>query len=167
LWATIEGVALLYGFQLRPNFAGILSCENPAQFWRSWRATMTNWLIHYVYIPLGGNRRHQLRNIFAAFAVSVAWHWMGIPFFTLTPRLWDFVPIGVWGLLNAAAVAGYISFHKRGWRVLPAVAPHALRRGTKILLTACVASFTVTLLNFRPQTMDFFVSFMRRLLDIG
>jgi hypothetical protein len=167
LWATIEGVALLYGFQLRPNFAGILTCENPAQFWRSWRATMTNWLIHYVYIPLGGNRRYQVRNIFAAFLVSTAWHWMGMPFFTLTPHLWDFVPIGVWGLINATAVAGYISFHKRGWRVLPAVAPNALRRGTKILLTACVASFTVTLLDFRPQTMDFFASFMRRLLGIG
>ena len=52
LWSTIEGLALLYGIRLRPNFPAVLTCTNPAEFWRAWRATMTNWLIHYVYIPL-------------------------------------------------------------------------------------------------------------------
>ena len=58
---------------------------------------MTNWLIRYVYIPLGGNRRHQIANIFAAFFVSTVWHCLGVVF--LRPATWraDLVPIVTWG----------------------------------------------------------------------
>jgi D-alanyl-lipoteichoic acid acyltransferase DltB (MBOAT superfamily) len=166
LWATIEAAAMLYGFRLRPNFFGLLQCENPAQFWRSWRATMTNWLIQYIYIPLGGNRRWQTRNIFAAFAVSTAWHCMGMPFFAPKPQLWHLVPIVAWGALNAAAVAGYAWQRRLGVHILPAQTPNAVRRAAKILLTLCIATFTVTLLDFRPGTMDQFQGFVRRILGL-
>jgi D-alanyl-lipoteichoic acid acyltransferase DltB (MBOAT superfamily) len=164
LWSTIEGLALLYGIQLRRNFPGVLTCVNPAEFWRSWRATMTNWLIHYIYIPLGGNRRHQVRNIAAAFAVSVLWHWMGIPFHTLDVSAWHFAPIALWGAINAAGVAGYVRFRRRGRTILPAATPAPLRVGSKIALTWVFATFTVTLLTFTPQTMQYFVPFLRTLV---
>ena len=54
IWGTVEGAALFLGCELRPNFRYVLTATTPSQFWRAWRATMTNWLIHYVYIPLGG-----------------------------------------------------------------------------------------------------------------
>jgi D-alanyl-lipoteichoic acid acyltransferase DltB (MBOAT superfamily) len=166
LWSTIEGLALLYGIELRPNFAGVLTCLNPAQFWRSWRATMTNWLIHYVYIPLGGNRHHQLRNICAAFVVSTAWHWMGIPFFTVSPRWWDFAPITLWGIINAAGVTGYVAWRRLGATVLPAGTPQIVRSAAKGALTFCFATFTVTLLSFRPDNMQHFAPFLRTLLGL-
>lgn len=166
LWATIEGVALLYGFRLRPNFAGILSCENPAQFWHAWRATMTNWLIHYVYIPLGGNRQRQYRNIAAAFAVSTLWHCMGIPFFRETLNVRDFVPIGLWGALNALAVVAYVYFRRLPRPTLLAQMPPPIRQGGKIFLTACLGTFTVTLLSFKPDTLKLFPSFIRTLLGM-
>jgi D-alanyl-lipoteichoic acid acyltransferase DltB (MBOAT superfamily) len=162
LWSTIEGLAYLYGVQLRPNFPNVLTCTNPAQFWRSWRATMTNWLLHYVYIPLGGNRRHQVRNIAAAFAVSVAWHWMGVPFFTRDPAGHDFVPIALWGLINATGVAGYVLV--RRYPILPAAMPRPVRIACGIALTWVFATFTVTLLSFQPQHMPLFWPFLRTLL---
>jgi hypothetical protein len=167
LWAIIEGCALLYGVRLRPNFAGILGCENPSQFWRSWRGTMTNWLIHYVYIPLGGNRRAQGRNILAAFAVSTVWHWSGIPFLALQVGTRDFVPVALWGLLNALAVIGYVVVRRRGWQLLPDSTPPPIRRGVKLLLTMCLGTFTVTLLGFQPKHMDQFIPFVRALFGLG
>jgi D-alanyl-lipoteichoic acid acyltransferase DltB (MBOAT superfamily) len=167
LWAFIEGCALLYGVQLRPNFDRTLWCENPSQFWRSWRGTMTNWLIHYVYVPLGGNRRRQARNIGAAFVVSAMWHWMGIPFFAMDIRPIDFLPIALWGALNACGVIGYAFSRRRSWRVLPERTPNAVRRSTKILLTACLGSLTVMLLDFRPATRDQFPAFVRALVGLG
>ena len=125
---------------------------------------MTNWLLHYVYIPLGGNRRHQVRNIAAAFAVSVAWHWMGVPFFTRDPALRDFAPIALWGLINAAGVAGYVLVHRHQVTILPAATPGAVRIACGVALTWVFATFTVTLLSFRPEHMPLFWPFLRTLL---
>jgi hypothetical protein len=166
LWWTIHATAWLLGFETRPNFVNLFGCENPAQFWRSWRATMTNWLIRYVYIPLGGNRGHQVRNICAAFVVSTAWHAMGIPFLARAPRLEHLTPILLWGVLNAAGVAGYVAVRRRGWKIMPEETPSWLRRGTKLALTLIFATFTVTLLNFRPGNIEQFVPFLRALAGL-
>ena len=106
IWAIVEGGALFLGVQLRPNFRYVLTATTPSEFWRAWRATMTYWLIRYVYIPLGGNRRHQMANIFAVFVVSTAWHCVGVLF--LLPSTWtagELMAVGLWGGLNFAGVA--------------------------------------------------------------
>jgi hypothetical protein len=72
LWSTLQALALCWGMRIHPNFAGILAARSPSQFWYAWRGTMTRWLVEYVYIPLGGNRSHRTRNVFAVFAVSAA-----------------------------------------------------------------------------------------------
>ena len=164
LWATIEGVALLYGVTLRPNFPNVIACLNPAQFWRSWRATMTNWLIHYIYIPLGGNRHDQVRNIAAAFLISVLWHWMGVPFYSAQLHAYDFLPRTVWGAINAAGVIGYVLARRRQLTLLPTSFPAPLRIAGKLLLMWVFGSLTVPLLTFTPDTMQYFAPFARRLL---
>jgi D-alanyl-lipoteichoic acid acyltransferase DltB (MBOAT superfamily) len=166
LWFSIEGAALFYGVRLRPNFAGILVAENPSQFWHSWRGTMTNWLIQYVYVPLGGNRRQQARNILAVFLVSTMWHCMGVVFMRERLHALDFVPVGLWGLLNALAVIGYLLVRPGNRRVLPTATPAVVRRAGKILLTAFLGSATVILLGFRPDTVDRFPAFMRTLFGL-
>src|SRR5207253_10999704 len=92
-WAMLDASASFYGFRLRPNFDGILRARNPSELWRSWRGTLTNWLVCHVYAPLGGNRRHHSRNIAAAFAVSLVWHWGGVPFLSRDFRLAYLAPI--------------------------------------------------------------------------
>jgi hypothetical protein len=166
LWAVITACACFHGIELRPNFAGILRCENPSQFWHAWRGTMTRWLIQYVYIPLGGNRRRQTRNIAAAFAASTLWHCMGVPFISPHVVGRNFAPVILWGAFNAAGVMAYAALRRRDWSSLSQPVPAPLRRATKILLTACFGTFTVTLLGFSPTTIDYFGSFLRTLAGL-
>ena len=42
-------------------------------FWRGWHASFYQWLVAYVYIPLGG-RRHRWRNVVIVFAFVGLWH---------------------------------------------------------------------------------------------
>ncbi|HLK12265.1 MAG TPA: MBOAT family O-acyltransferase [Candidatus Binatia bacterium] len=144
-WAALEGTALFLGMRLRPNFTRLLTCRNPSDLWRSWRGTMTFWLIHHIYAPLGGGRHRQERNILAAFAASLVWHWIGVPFLARDLRLEIFAPITLWAILNAAAVVAHVRVQRRGWRVLPAWVPARVREALKIALMLVLASFSVTL----------------------
>jgi hypothetical protein len=167
VWLSIAGVALLYGVTLRPNFRGLLTRTTPAAFWRAWRATMTNWLIRHVYIPLGGNRTHANRNIAVVFAASTLWHLADVPFRygTLDPRL--FVPVGLWGLSNALAIIAQREL--RGTRVARLVAriPAPLRVPGAILGTMAFGTITTNLLGFGPATIGRFPGFLARVLSIA
>jgi D-alanyl-lipoteichoic acid acyltransferase DltB (MBOAT superfamily) len=163
-WDVVEGGALFLGFRLRPNFRYVLRATTPSQFWRAWRATMTNWLIRYIYIPLGGNRRHQTVNIFAAFFVSTVWHCLGIPF--LRPGSWtpyELLPIITWGGVNAAAVATQARVRRR-W-------PPAPRGGAVLVgkwaLAMVFGSLTVLLLGFSLAHIDRFGHVVRTLLGLN
>jgi hypothetical protein len=149
LWTMIEADALLLGVRLRPNFAGVLTAPNPSRFWRAWRGTMTHWLIRYVYIPLGGSRRHRTRNIFVAFAVSTVWHAAGVLFVLRPPADGAaFVPLVAWGLLNFAGVAAHSAWRRR-WPAGTWLRESSLvSRAIKIALTLCFGSLTVTVLGF-------------------
>jgi D-alanyl-lipoteichoic acid acyltransferase DltB (MBOAT superfamily) len=162
-WDVIEGGALFLGFRLRPNFRHVLQATTPSQFWRAWRATMTNSLIRYVYIPLGGNRRHQTVNIFAAFFVSTVWHCLGVPF--LRPDSWtpyELVPIITWGGVNAAAVATHARVRRR-WP--PSPRGGAMLAG-KWALAMVFGSLTVLLLGFSLGHVDRFGHVVRTLLGL-
>jgi len=148
IWGLIEGGALFLGIELRRNFRYVLVATNPSQFWRAWRATMTNWLIHYIYIPLGGNRRHQTLNIAAAFAVSTVWHCAGV--FFLLPTTWtrgELEAVGLWGAVNCAGVAlhALVRRHRPARRY--AGPAHTVVIALKWALTMVYGSFTVLLLG--------------------
>lgn len=50
------GVAMLMGFYLPMNFNSPYKAPNPGNFWKRWHVSLSQWLQHYLYIPLGGNR---------------------------------------------------------------------------------------------------------------
>lgn len=96
------GVARLFGFELRRNFAFPYFSRNISEFWNRWHISLSSWFRDYVYIPLGGNRvplPRQVINIFIVFLLSGLWHGAN----------WTFV---VWGLLNAIYIAPLIIFKK-------------------------------------------------------
>ncbi len=160
-WALIEACALAYGIRLRTNFLRLLSLRNPSELWRSWRGSLTNWLIVHVYAPLGANRRHQSLNILAAFAVSAVWHALGTPFLTSDWSLRNAAPVTLWAALNAAAVVGHV--HYQRWRGRPPATGWGPRRLVATALTLVLASFTVTLLNYQGPAIDQFPGYLRML----
>jgi D-alanyl-lipoteichoic acid acyltransferase DltB (MBOAT superfamily) len=155
---SMVGVAHLYGYQIRENFPGVLLASSPREWWRTWRATMTHWLIRYVYVPLGGNRHAQVRNIAAVFAVSMLWHWVGVPFGGGTHFYPAYVPVLTWAVLNTLVMSVSAIVTQR-W---PAAsdAPISVRE-FKMLLTTVFGCATVMLLAYTPQTAPRFAENMR------
>ena len=85
------GVAKLFGFNLRKNFAFPYFSRDVAEFWRRWHISLSSWFKDYVYIPLGGSRGSkvlQIRNTFIIFLLSGFWH----------GAKWNFI---VWGIIHA------------------------------------------------------------------
>ncbi|WP_317169722.1 MBOAT family O-acyltransferase [Hanstruepera ponticola] len=71
------GVARLFGFSLKVNFAFPYFSRDIAEFWRRWHISLSTWFRDYLYIPLGGSRGSllsQLRNVAIVFLVSGLWH---------------------------------------------------------------------------------------------
>lgn len=77
------GVSELFGIGLSENFRTPYFAENITQFWRSWHITLSSFLRDYVYIPLGGNRKGNIRkyvNIMIVFVICGLWHGRGMKF---------------------------------------------------------------------------------------
>lgn len=88
----VIGSAQMLGTRLQENFQAPYLATSVADFWRRWHISLSSWLKDYVYIPLGGNRKGQLRkyvNIMIVFLISGLWH----------GSQWSFV---MWGGLHGA-----------------------------------------------------------------
>ena len=71
------GVAKLLGFQFPQNFDRPYSARSLQDFWRRWHMTLSRWLRDYLYIPLGGSRRGEVRtyaNIMTTMVLGGLWH---------------------------------------------------------------------------------------------
>jgi len=86
------GLGLMFGIVLPLNFLSPYKSTSIIEFWRRWHITLSNFLRDYLYFPLGGSRRGQLRqnvNIFIVMLLGGLWHGAG----------WTFV---FWGALHGA-----------------------------------------------------------------
>jgi hypothetical protein len=166
VWSALEALALCWGMRIHPNFSGILAARSPSQFWYAWRGTMTCWLVEYVYIPLGGNRSAQTRNVCAVFAVSAAWHCMGVPFLRTGTTLASFAPVWAWALVNALVLAAALAWRRRAWRLWPAGTPAAARAGAARLGTWVFGGVTATFLAFQGDLAPRFPEFLLRLAGV-
>ena len=79
------GLGKMFGFRFLENFNYPLISSSATEFWRRWHMSLGTFFRDYVYIPLGGNRRFQLRNIFIVWFLTGFWHGAS----------WNFV---LWGL---------------------------------------------------------------------
>ncbi len=71
------GVALMMGFRLPVNFNSPYKAIHVTDFWRRWHISLSTWLRDYLYIPLGGNRKGELRrniNIMITMLLGGLWH---------------------------------------------------------------------------------------------
>lgn len=84
------GVASCLGFVLPENFLYPYAATGFSDFWRRWHITLSAWLRDYLYIPLGGNRKGNVRtyiNLMITMLLGGLWHGAN----------WTFV---VWGALH-------------------------------------------------------------------
>ena len=80
------GTARMLGFKLDRNFHVPYLSTSIKDFWNRWHISLSSWLRDYIYFPLGGGRKGDLRkylNVLIVFFVSSLWH--GI---TLTFLIW-------------------------------------------------------------------------------
>ena len=159
-WAMIEGAALFLGVQLRANFRGLLTCQNPSELWWAWRGTLTNWLVQHVYGPLGG-RRHLARNILAAFGVSFLWHALGVPFLTADFRLVQVAPVALWAAINGTAVLLHGTLARTGPGTTP---PGSIGRAIRVVLMWGLGAMTPLLLSFQGDAVARFPALLHALL---
>ena len=57
------GLGRMLGFELPANFRNPYMAVSVRDFYRRWHMTLGRWFCKYVYIPLGGNRRGELRTM--------------------------------------------------------------------------------------------------------
>ena len=71
------GIAKLLGFQFPQNFNRPYSARSLQDFWRRWHMTLSRWLRDYLYIPLGGSKKGEIRtyvNIMLTMVLGGLWH---------------------------------------------------------------------------------------------
>lgn len=71
------GLGKMLGFDFNENFDYPYSSKSITEFWRKWHISLSLWFRDYVYIPLGGNRKgekRQLFNMLVVWALTGIWH---------------------------------------------------------------------------------------------
>jgi len=96
-----RGSAQLLGFHFMVNFRQPYFAVTLQDFWRRWHISLSTWLRDYLYIPLGGSRKGEVRtyvNLLLTMLIGGLWHganwtfviWGGIHgLFLALERLWS------------------------------------------------------------------------------
>ncbi len=89
------GMGRVLGFRYKENFLHPYASSSYTDFWHRWHISLTDFFLHYLYIPLGGNRRGLARtilNMAIVWLLTGLWHGAGMNFV-------------LWGLYNFAVLA--------------------------------------------------------------
>ena len=71
------GLGKMFGFEFRRNFDYPYTSSSITEFWRRWHISLSTWFREYVYIPLGGNRctqSRQIMNLLVVWMLTGLWH---------------------------------------------------------------------------------------------
>ncbi|CAN5317365.1 peptidoglycan O-acetyltransferase [soil metagenome] len=101
------GAALMFNIRLPINFNSPYRALDIQDFWRRWHMTLSRFLRDYLYIPLGGGKRGDLRvasNILVTFLLGGLWHGAG----------WTFI---VWGAMHGVALVAFRFWKNAGMRM--------------------------------------------------
>ena len=68
------GLGKIFGFDFPENFRYPYCADSVNDFWRRWHITLSSFFRDYVYIPLGGNRKHWAFNMLVVWVLTGFWH---------------------------------------------------------------------------------------------
>ena len=112
------GMGRMLGFDFPQNFNYPYISASITEFWRRWHISLGSFFRDYVYIPLGGKKKHQLLNMAVVWALTGLWHGAS----------WNFV---LWGLYFFVILAAEKTIGEKRLRRIPTI----LRRvGTMLLV---------------------------------
>lgn len=103
------GISRIFGFDFKENFNYPYTSTSIGEFWRRWHISLGTWFREYIYIPLGGNRKHVYINLFVVFLITGIWH--GSTF--------NFV---IWGVAHGLLIMIERAFREKAWyKKIPAL----------------------------------------------
>lgn len=96
------GLGRMFGFHFAENFNYPYIARSIGEYWRRWHISLSTWFRDYVYIPLGGNRKHVYINLIIVFALTGIWHGAAYQYI-------------VWGIYNACfmVIERYVQTHRK------------------------------------------------------
>ncbi len=148
------GIALLLGFRFNINFDSPYQSGNITEFWRRWHISLSTWLRDYLYIPLGGNRKGQIRtyvNLLVTMLLGGLWHGAAVRFI-------------LWGAIHGVALALhklYMQiFGALGWRRKE---PFKIQRFLGQIITFHLVCFAW--IFFRADSMETALSVITQISD--
>ncbi len=74
------GLGWMFGFHYKENFNYPFIATSVADFWRRWHISLGSFFRDYLYIPLGGSRKHAFRNLFITWFATGLWHGASLNF---------------------------------------------------------------------------------------
>ncbi|MGY2132902.1 MBOAT family O-acyltransferase [Hymenobacter sp. HD11105] len=89
------GLGKLFGYSLQQNFNFPYIATSFKEFWKRWHISLSTFLLEYLYIPLGGNRKGKGRtylHLIITMLLGGLWH----------GAAWSYA---VWGLVHGLALA--------------------------------------------------------------
>ncbi len=98
------GFSRLLGYRLVENFRMPWIARSLREFWHRWHISLSTLLRDYIYIPLGGNRRHVTLNLCVTFAAVGLWHDLQ-------------VQLALWGVLMGLMLAVNQRWHRYAQRL--------------------------------------------------
>lgn len=140
------GIAYLFNIVLPQNFNSPYKANSIQDFWRRWHMTLSRFLRDYIYIPLGGNRKGELktyRNLFLTFFIGGIWHGAN----------WTFI---LWGAMHGAATCVHKMWMKLNIK---------LNEFVSVLITFLFVDVAFTV--FRAPTIERGISIYKSMLGLN
>jgi len=141
------GFAQLFGYRFNANFNFPYISVSFKEFWKRWHISLSSFLMEYLYFPLGGNKKGEIRtylNLFTVMLLGGLWH----------GAEWSYA---IWGAFHGLALA-IERLLGRNLKKEPSVA-YKIFKGTIVFIFITLAWLLFKLSNF-SHVISFFNSLM-------
>jgi alginate O-acetyltransferase complex protein AlgI len=142
------GLGLFIGILFMKNFNDPYSSDSITDFWRRWHISLSTWLRDYLYIPLGGNRKGEVRTyINLALVMLLGGMWHGAQ--------WTFI---IWGAIHGAMlIFERLQGKNSPYRRLP--------RAVRVAITFFIVCIAWTF--FKAETLPQAVAYIKSMFGAG
>lgn len=142
------GLGLMTGWVFAKNFDSPYKSQSITEFWRRWHLSLSTWLRDNLYIPLGGNRKGEVRtyiNLGITMVLGGLWHGAS----------WNFI---IWGAIHGAMLGFERLQGKDSWyRRFPSP--------VKVAITFVIVLFTWVF--FRAKDLPAALNYCKTMLGLG